>query len=65
MDRLNFIKSITRESTVSSEENIGALLFYFELTTALMAELMNVNGYDQPGVEMQKKYTKALRQSKR
>ena len=25
-----------------------------------MAELMNVNGYDQPGVEMQKKYTKAL-----
>lgn len=43
-----------------NEENIGALLFYFELTTALMAELMNVNGYDQPGVEMQKKYTKAL-----
>ena len=45
---------------VLNEENIGALLFYFELTTALMAELMNVNGYDQPGVEMQKKYTKAL-----
>ena len=33
-----------------NEENIGALLFYFELTTALMAEIMSVNGYDQPGV---------------
>lgn len=29
MDRLNFIKSITRESTVSSEENIGALAWFF------------------------------------
>lgn len=43
-----------------NEENVGALLFYFELTTAIMAELINVNGYDQNGVEMQKKYTKAL-----
>lgn len=43
-----------------NEENIGALLFYFELTTALMAEMMGVNAYDQQGVEMQKKYTKAL-----
>lgn len=43
-----------------NEENIGALLFYFELTTALMAEMMKVNAYDQQGVEMQKKYTKAL-----
>ena len=45
---------------VLNEENIGALLFYFELTTALMAEMMGLNAYDQQGVEMQKKYTKAL-----
>ena len=45
---------------VLNEENIGALLFYFELTTALMAEMMGINAYDQQGVEMQKKYTKAL-----
>lgn len=45
---------------VLNEENIGSLLFYFELTTALMAEMMGVNAYDQQGVEMQKKYTKAL-----
>lgn len=31
LDRLNFIKSITRESTVSSEENIGALAWFFNL----------------------------------
>lgn len=43
-----------------NEENIGALLFYFELTTALMAELMGVNAYNQPGVETQKQLTKAL-----
>lgn len=31
MDRLNFIKSITRESTVASEENIGALEWLFNM----------------------------------
>lgn len=31
LDRLNFIKSITRESTVSSEENIGALAWFFNM----------------------------------
>ena len=43
-----------------NEENIGALLFYFELTTAIMAELMGVNAYNQPGVEIQKRLTKAM-----
>ena len=43
-----------------TEENIGALLFYFELTTAIMAELMGVNAYNQPGVEIQKQLTKAM-----
>lgn len=31
MDRLNFIKSITRDSTVSSEESIGALAWFFNM----------------------------------
>lgn len=43
-----------------TEENIGALLYYFELTTALLGEYMGVNSYDQNGVELQKKYTKAI-----
>lgn len=43
-----------------NSENIGSLLYYFELTTCLMAEILNINAYDQNGVEMQKKFTKAL-----
>lgn len=31
LNRLNFIKSITRESTISSEENIGALAWFFNM----------------------------------
>lgn len=31
MNRLNFIKSITRESTVSSSDNIGALAWFFDM----------------------------------
>ena len=33
------------------EENIGALIFYYELLTSLVGELIDVNTYDQPGVE--------------
>ena len=31
LERLNFIKNITRESTTSSEENIGALAWFFNM----------------------------------
>ncbi len=31
--------------------NIGALIFYYELLTSLVGELIDVNTYDQPGVE--------------
>jgi len=33
------------------EYNIGALIFYYELLTSLVGELIDVNTYDQPGVE--------------
>lgn len=33
------------------ESNIGALIFYYELLTSLVEELIDVNTYDQPGVE--------------
>jgi len=33
------------------EEHIGTLLFYYELLTSLVGELIDVNTYDQPGVE--------------
>ncbi len=31
--------------------NIGSLIFYYQLLTSLVGELMDVNTYDQPGVE--------------
>jgi len=34
-----------------NEENMGALIFYYELLTSLVGELIDVNTYDQPGVE--------------
>ncbi len=37
------------------EENIGKLIFYYELLTSLVGQMMNVNTYDQPGVESGKK----------
>ena len=37
------------------EQNIGALIFYYELLTSLVGELIDVNVYDQPGVETGKK----------
>ena len=33
---------------------------YFELVTAFMGEFMNINAYNQPGVELGKINTKAL-----
>ena len=37
-----------------SAENIGALIFYYELLTSLVGELIDVNTYNQPGVEAAK-----------
>jgi len=34
--------------------NIGSLIFYYELLTSLVGELIDVNTYDQPGVEAAK-----------
>ena len=34
-----------------TEDNIGSLIFYYELLTSLVGELIDVNTYDQPGVE--------------
>ena len=41
-----------------NEENIGGLIFYYELLTSLVGELIDVNTYDQPGVEAGKNILK-------
>jgi len=43
------LDTITIESV--TEDNIGSLIFYYELLTSLVGELIDVNTYDQPGVE--------------
>ena len=43
-----------------SESSLAELIYIFELTTALLGELFEVNAFDQPGVELAKKYTYAL-----
>ena len=47
------------------EYSMGELIMYFELTTAFMGELMNINAYNQPGVEAGKINTKALLDNKK
>jgi glucose-6-phosphate isomerase len=37
-----------------NEANIGALIIYFEILTSLVGSLLNVNTYNQPGVELGK-----------
>ena len=37
-----------------SEESIGSLLFYFELLTSLLGRAIDVDTYNQPGVELGK-----------
>ena len=39
-----------------NEESIGAIFFYFCVLTAFMGEIMDVNPFDQPGVEEGKIY---------
>jgi glucose-6-phosphate isomerase len=40
--------------------SVGEFIFLYEFTTSLMGELLNINAYDQPAVELGKKATFAL-----
>jgi glucose-6-phosphate isomerase len=41
------------------EESIGQLMYYYELLTAVVAKQLDINAYDQPGVELGKKILKS------
>jgi len=43
-----------------SAYTVGALLYFFEMATAYAGEILNINAFDQPGVEEGKKATFAL-----
>jgi glucose-6-phosphate isomerase len=42
------------------EENLGELIFTFEIAVALSGELLKVNPFNQPAVEIGKKITRSL-----
>ena len=56
------LDTITIQSV--TEDNIGSLIFYYELLTSLVGELIDVNTYDQPGVEAGKIILKKKLQEK-
>jgi glucose-6-phosphate isomerase len=43
-----------------NEENVGAFLQMMEFQTAFLGEMLNINAFDQEGVELGKKFTFAL-----
>lgn len=43
-----------------SERYVGALVFFYEYVTALVGLLMDINPFDQPGVEQGKRYIYSL-----
>ncbi|MDX1917668.1 MAG: hypothetical protein SFT81_00790 [Candidatus Caenarcaniphilales bacterium] len=54
------VPSLIIELQKIDEENLAELLFAFELMTAVAGSLYGVDAFNQPGVELSKKYTYAL-----
>lgn len=54
LETLEFIPLDVIEVEKVNEQTIGELIYYYELLTALMAQMLDINAYDQPGVEMGK-----------
>ena len=52
--------SVTIQFDAITPESVGEFIFLYEYTTSLMGELLNINAYDQPAVELGKKATFAL-----
>jgi len=40
--------------SVADEKNVGSLIMYFELLTSLVGAMLDINTYNQPGVELGK-----------
>ena len=52
--------SISIQFDAITPESVGEFFFLYEYTTSLMGELLNIDVYDQPAVELGKKATFAL-----
>jgi glucose-6-phosphate isomerase len=54
------IQNVTISIDKLDEENLGELIFTFEIAVALSGELLKVNPFNQPAVEIGKKITRSL-----
>jgi glucose-6-phosphate isomerase len=52
--------SVTLRFNAITPPSVGEFIYLYEFTTSLMAELLGVNAYDQPAVELGKQATFAL-----
>ncbi len=52
--------SVTLKFNAITPPSVGEFIYLYEFTTSLMGELLNINAYDQPAVELGKKATFAL-----
>ena len=52
--------SVTIRFNAITPQSVGEFIYLYEFTTSLMGELLNINAYDQPAVELGKQATFAL-----
>jgi glucose-6-phosphate isomerase len=52
----NSVPSVRIELPLIDAYNLGALFMFFQMSVAITGELMEINAFDQPGVELSKKY---------
>jgi len=57
------ISTMTLELADTSPECLGAQLLFWQLVVASIAEVLDINAFDQPGVELGKRLAKAILKS--
>lgn len=56
----SFRPNVTITIDKTDEKSLGALFMFFELYTAFLGEMLEINTFDQPGVERSKVLTKEI-----
>lgn len=51
------VHSVTLHLTKFDEHELGAMFLFFEMVTAMLGKIHNIDAYNQPGVELSKKLT--------
>ncbi|MEQ1722687.1 MAG: glucose-6-phosphate isomerase, partial [Pseudobdellovibrio sp.] len=54
------VSNITLQVSDLKEENLGRLIMFFQISVMALSEALNINAFDQPGVELGKVMTKKI-----